>query len=156
MQHELRGDYGKVLWQLCLLYTGPMIYPASGSSILLALFLRDDTQRTAKNCWQMPTGNSFDTMCFVTVRSCQQCERLCRSSLALANGVGASTIAFPAISCGVYGYPLQAACHVRPSHAWLSKVIQTSQSSTESLCSAPSPIAYRSRVYTQDHLCLLL
>ncbi|KAL0040249.1 hypothetical protein WJX77_001427 [Trebouxia sp. C0004] len=32
------------------------------------------------------------------------------SSLAVANGVGATTIAFPAISCGIYGYPLQAAC----------------------------------------------
>ncbi|DBA72400.1 TPA: hypothetical protein ACH3X2_010433 [Trebouxia sp. C0005] len=32
------------------------------------------------------------------------------SSLAVANGVGAATIAFPAISCGIYGYPLQAAC----------------------------------------------
>ena len=38
----------------------------------------------------------------------------CRSSLAVANGVGAATIAFPAISCGIYGYPLQAACTVRP------------------------------------------
>jgi hypothetical protein len=38
----------------------------------------------------------------------------CRSSLAVANGVGATTIAFPAISCGIYGYPLQAACTVRP------------------------------------------
>ncbi|KAL0049575.1 hypothetical protein WJX82_005171 [Trebouxia sp. C0006] len=32
------------------------------------------------------------------------------SSLAVANGIGATTIAFPAISCGIYGYPLQAAC----------------------------------------------
>lgn len=32
------------------------------------------------------------------------------SSLAVANGVGATNIAFPAISCGIYGYPLQAAC----------------------------------------------
>lgn len=32
------------------------------------------------------------------------------SSLAVANGVGATTIAFPAISCGIYGYPIQAAC----------------------------------------------
>ena len=36
-----------------------------------------------------------------------------RASLAVANGVGAATVAFPAISCGVYGYPLQAACQVK-------------------------------------------
>ena len=36
----------------------------------------------------------------------------CRSSLAVANGIGANTIAFPAISCGVYGYPLKHACTV--------------------------------------------
>ncbi len=41
---------------------------------------------------------------------CSSC--MLRSSLAVANGVGASTIAFPAISCGVYGYPLQPACAV--------------------------------------------
>ena len=37
---------------------------------------------------------------------------LFRASLAVANGIGASTIAFPAISCGVYGYPLEHACNV--------------------------------------------
>lgn len=30
-----------------------------------------------------------------------------RSSLELANGKGLKTVAFPAISCGVYGYPLE-------------------------------------------------
>src|SRR5687767_13432792 len=30
-----------------------------------------------------------------------------RSSLALAAGNGVRTIAFPAISCGIYGYPLE-------------------------------------------------
>ena len=35
-----------------------------------------------------------------------------RESLALALAHGASRIAFPAISCGVYGYPLQQAAHI--------------------------------------------
>ncbi|MBL9101788.1 MAG: O-acetyl-ADP-ribose deacetylase [Myxococcales bacterium] len=35
-----------------------------------------------------------------------------RSSLALANEHGLRTIAFPAISCGVYGYPIEQACEI--------------------------------------------
>ena len=35
-----------------------------------------------------------------------------RNSLALAAQKGARTIAFPAISCGVYGYPLADACRI--------------------------------------------
>jgi O-acetyl-ADP-ribose deacetylase (regulator of RNase III) len=35
-----------------------------------------------------------------------------RASLALAAGHGVSTIAFPAISCGAYGYPLEAAARI--------------------------------------------
>jgi O-acetyl-ADP-ribose deacetylase (regulator of RNase III) len=35
-----------------------------------------------------------------------------RESLALALAHGASCIAFPAISCGVYGYPLEQAAHL--------------------------------------------
>ncbi|AUH49971.1 O-acetyl-ADP-ribose deacetylase [Chromobacterium sp. ATCC 53434] len=44
-----------------------------------------------------------------------------RNSLALAARHGASSIAFPAISCGVYGYPLQAACElaVATLRGWL-------------------------------------
>jgi O-acetyl-ADP-ribose deacetylase (regulator of RNase III) len=34
------------------------------------------------------------------------------SSLTLANDNQVSTIAFPAISCGVYGYPIDDACTV--------------------------------------------
>ncbi|MFW5698214.1 MAG: O-acetyl-ADP-ribose deacetylase [Planctomycetota bacterium] len=35
-----------------------------------------------------------------------------RNSLALAAGHGVRSIAFPAISCGVYGYPIEAACRL--------------------------------------------
>lgn len=35
-----------------------------------------------------------------------------RASVALAAKHGLRTIAFPAISCGVYGYPLEAACRI--------------------------------------------
>lgn len=35
-----------------------------------------------------------------------------RESLALARAHGAGSIAFPAISCGVYGYPLEQATHI--------------------------------------------
>ncbi len=35
-----------------------------------------------------------------------------RKSLALAAQYGARSIAFPAVSCGVYGYPLEEACRI--------------------------------------------
>lgn len=35
-----------------------------------------------------------------------------RNSLALAEAKGCASIAFPAISCGVYGYPLEAAARI--------------------------------------------
>jgi O-acetyl-ADP-ribose deacetylase (regulator of RNase III) len=35
-----------------------------------------------------------------------------RAALALARGNGVRTVAFPAISCGVYGYPLDEACPI--------------------------------------------
>ena len=50
--------------------------------------------------------------------SCQGCGRISstilgrRSSLGLANDNDLRTIAFPAISCGVYGYPLNEAAEV--------------------------------------------
>lgn len=54
-----------------------------------------------------------------------------RSCLALTSTHHISTIAFPAISCGVYGYPISAACHIAmqtvaeesPRYANLRKVI---------------------------------
>jgi O-acetyl-ADP-ribose deacetylase len=39
-------------------------------------------------------------------------RRAHESSLALALEHGLATLAFPAISCGVYGYPLDAAAHI--------------------------------------------
>lgn len=41
-----------------------------------------------------------------------------RSSLALAVQCGTRTIAFPAISCGVYGYPLEAAVKIAVRECW--------------------------------------
>lgn len=35
-----------------------------------------------------------------------------RAALALAAGAGARSVAFPAISCGAFGYPLAAACEI--------------------------------------------
>jgi O-acetyl-ADP-ribose deacetylase (regulator of RNase III) len=35
-----------------------------------------------------------------------------RSSLALAAAHGLATVAFPAIGCGAYGYPIEAACRI--------------------------------------------
>lgn len=41
-----------------------------------------------------------------------------KASLAVANGVGATNVAFPAISCGIYGYPLQSACSDAVKACW--------------------------------------
>jgi O-acetyl-ADP-ribose deacetylase (regulator of RNase III) len=40
-----------------------------------------------------------------------------RASLALADSHGLRTVALPAISCGVYGYPLAAACRIAVDEA---------------------------------------
>ena len=42
----------------------------------------------------------------------QSLRRALQSSLALASAHGAKTIAVPAISCGVYGYPLEEAAEI--------------------------------------------
>jgi O-acetyl-ADP-ribose deacetylase (regulator of RNase III) len=42
------------------------------------------------------------------------CYRRC---FAVAHENGVRSIAFPAISCGVYGYPLEAACHIAMAEA---------------------------------------
>ncbi len=46
-----------------------------------------------------------------------------RNSLGLAANYGLKTIAFPAISCGVYGYPIEEACRVAltTTHEFLSE-----------------------------------
>ena len=45
-----------------------------------------------------------------------------RNTLALAHTHGLATLAFPAISCGIYGYPIDAATAiaVREARAWLA------------------------------------
>ncbi len=49
-----------------------------------------------------------------------------RSSLRLAVDNGIRSIAFPAISCGIYGYPIEAACRIAVSET--SKFVQTAPS----------------------------
>lgn len=54
-----------------------------------------------------------------------------RNSLALAEAEGCASVAFPAISCGVYGYPLEAAASIavaelrrqRPAHGSLQRAV---------------------------------
>ncbi|MDF5796309.1 macro domain-containing protein [Pseudomonas aeruginosa] len=71
-----------------------------------------------------------------------------RRSLALAEQAGAASVAFPAISCGIYGYPLEQAaataveevCRQRPAHmawrksSWLPSIARWP--SATSACSA--------------------
>lgn len=40
------------------------------------------------------------------------------NSLSLAESRGIKTIAFPAISCGVYGFPIDQACYIAISETW--------------------------------------
>ena len=76
---------------------------------------------------QMPDPPALQVMAYLCssfcsnaafAASCQWCRRISstilgrRSSLGLANDNDLRTIAFPAISCGVYGYPLNEAAEV--------------------------------------------
>jgi O-acetyl-ADP-ribose deacetylase (regulator of RNase III) len=49
-----------------------------------------------------------------------------RNSLALAEAEGCASIAFPAISCGVYGYPLEAAASIAVAELRRSRPIDSS------------------------------
>jgi O-acetyl-ADP-ribose deacetylase (regulator of RNase III) len=46
------------------------------------------------------------------IRSAALLKSCYRNSLSLASEHGVRTIAFPAISCGVYGYPIKDACRI--------------------------------------------
>ncbi|MBW1779077.1 MAG: O-acetyl-ADP-ribose deacetylase [Deltaproteobacteria bacterium] len=46
------------------------------------------------------------------IRDADLLARCYAESLTLAHENGLSTIAFPAVSCGAYGYPIQAACQI--------------------------------------------
>lgn len=69
-----------------------------------------------------------------------------RRSLALAEQAGAASVAFPAISCGIYGYPLEQAaaiavdevCRQRPAHSSLEEIVLVAARwpSATSACSA--------------------
>ena len=67
-----------------------------------------------------------------------------RNSLLLAADHGLQTLAFPAISCGVYGYPVDAACAVAVS-ALRSALPETPGISAVTLCAFDSRVseAYR-------------
>jgi O-acetyl-ADP-ribose deacetylase len=52
-----------------------------------------------------------------------------RESLLCAVSHGISTLAFPAISCGVYGYPLSQACEIATREVW--KLLAGSTSITQ-------------------------
>ena len=63
----------------------------------------------------MPTSKRVAARCrhCRAVGCCIDCVALaCRSSLALANQHKFQRIAFPAISCGIYGYPIPDAAKV--------------------------------------------
>jgi O-acetyl-ADP-ribose deacetylase (regulator of RNase III) len=57
-----------------------------------------------------------------------------RESLRLAQAHGLHSVAFPAISCGVYGYPLEAAAviAVRAVHAWQACTARTAMTAAAS------------------------
>ena len=63
---------------------------------------------------QLKHGVILDVSQVLITDTCPQVGLVrCRSSLACANGVGCQTVAFPAISCGIYGYPEDEGAEVR-------------------------------------------
>ena len=71
-------------------------------------------QSPSRSC-TVPTSKPVAARCrhCCAVECCIYCTVLeCRSSLALANQHKFRRIAFPAISCGIYGYPIPDAAKV--------------------------------------------
>ncbi len=74
-----------------------------------------------------------------------------RNSLRLAAGKGLKSVAFPAISCGVYGYPIEEACRIAAdttckmleAHAGIERVVFV-------LFSEDDAAVYRKRLRTMD------
>ena len=65
--------------------------------------------------YRLPAHRVIHTVGPVYSGSARDAELLAacyRNSLALAAANGLASVAFPAISCGVYGYPVEAACAV--------------------------------------------
>lgn len=65
--------------------------------------------------YRLPAGHVIHTVGPVyhgTPRDAELLSACYRNSLALAAAHRLTSVAFPAISCGAYGYPLEAACRV--------------------------------------------
>ncbi len=67
----------------------------------------------------------------VLVDNRKHAVRCAGQEVALAEQAGAASVAFPAISCGIYGYPLEQAaaiaveevCRQRPAHSSLEEIV---------------------------------